>query len=91
MLNIKNNDETKVILCKNSYERRFVHILSNSLSLYHSRYGDWSDFFKKYSDKKTTDIDDKMDKDGEYPYYNISELIFVKFGDDAEKTISTPK
>jgi hypothetical protein len=31
LLNIKNNDETKVILCKNSYERRFVHILANNL------------------------------------------------------------
>lgn len=31
LLNIKNNDEPKVILCKNSYERRFVHILATSL------------------------------------------------------------
>lgn len=50
LLNIKNNNETKVILCKNSYERRFVHILATSLGLYHSRYGDWSDLFKKYRD-----------------------------------------
>ena len=50
LLNIKNNDEPKVILCKNSYERRFVHILATSLWLYHSRYGDWSDWFKKYRD-----------------------------------------
>jgi len=50
LLNIKNNNETKIIICKNSYERRFVHILAISLGLYHSRYGDWSDFFKKYRD-----------------------------------------
>ena len=50
LLNIKNNDETKIILCENSYERRFVHILSISLGLCHSRYGDWSDLFKKYRD-----------------------------------------
>jgi hypothetical protein len=50
LLNIKNNNETKVILCKNSYERQFVHILATSLGLYHSRYGDWSDWFKKYRD-----------------------------------------
>lgn len=50
LLNVKNNKETKVILCNNSYKRRFVHILANSLGLYHSRYGDWSDFFKKYRD-----------------------------------------
>ena len=50
LLKIKNNNETKVILCKNSYERRFVHILATSLGLYHSRYGDWSDWFKKYRD-----------------------------------------
>lgn len=59
LLNVKDNDETKVILCKNSYERRFVHILSNSLSLYHSRYGDWSDWFKKFRDyqEKIDNID----------------------------------
>jgi len=50
LLTIKNNDETKVVLCNNSYKRRFVHILSNSLGLYHSRYGDWSEWFKKYRD-----------------------------------------
>ena len=50
LLDIKNNNETKVVLCNNSYERRFVHILAISLGLYHSRYGDWSDFFKKYRD-----------------------------------------
>ena len=50
LLNIKSNNKTEVILCKNSYERRFVHILAISLGLYHSRYGDWSDFFKKYRD-----------------------------------------
>jgi hypothetical protein len=50
LLNIKNSNKTKIIICKNSYERRFVHILANSLGLCHSRYGDWSDFFKKYRD-----------------------------------------
>ena len=50
LLNIKNNNETKIIMCKNSYERRFVHVLAISLGLYHSRYGNWSDFFKKYRD-----------------------------------------
>ena len=59
LLKIKNNDEEKVILCKNSYERRFVHILATSLGLYHSRYGDWSDWFKKYRDyqEKVDNID----------------------------------
>jgi hypothetical protein len=47
LLNIKNSNETKIILCKNSYDRRFVHILAISLGLYHSRYSDWSDWFKK--------------------------------------------
>ena len=28
----------KIIICKNSYERRFVHILANSLGLYHNRH-----------------------------------------------------
>ncbi len=46
--NVKNNRDTKVILCKNSYERRIVHILAISLGLYHSRYGDWNMWFKKY-------------------------------------------
>ena len=50
LLNIKNSDETKIIICKNSYERRFVHILANSLGLYHTRYGDWSDWFKNHRD-----------------------------------------
>lgn len=50
LINIKNSNETKIILCKNNYERRFVHIIANGLGLYHSRYGDWSDFFKKYRD-----------------------------------------
>jgi hypothetical protein len=48
--NIKNSDKTEIIICKNSYERRFVHILAVRLGLYHSRHGDWSDFFKKYRD-----------------------------------------
>ena len=38
LLNIKNSNKTKIIICKNSYERRFVHILANSLGLCHSRY-----------------------------------------------------
>lgn len=50
LINIKNNDDTKVVLCNNSYERRIVHILSKELGLYHTRYGDWSDWFKKYRD-----------------------------------------
>ena len=33
-----NKNEEKIILCKNSYERRFVHILSNALGLYHNRH-----------------------------------------------------
>ena len=56
LLSIKNNEETKVILCNNSYERRFVHILAISLGLYHSRYGDWTDWFKKHRDYQE-DID----------------------------------
>ena len=55
LLNIKNNNETKIIICHNSYERCFVHILANSLGLYHSRYGDWSDWFKKHRDHQETD------------------------------------
>ena len=50
LINIKNSNEPKIIICKNSYERRFVHILANSLGLCHSKYGDQSDFFKKYRD-----------------------------------------
>jgi hypothetical protein len=38
LINIKNSNETKIIICKNSYERRFVHILAISLGLYHSRH-----------------------------------------------------
>jgi len=59
LLDIKNNDETKVVLCNNSYERRFVHILSISLGLYHSRYGDWNEKFKKFRDyqEKVDSID----------------------------------
>jgi hypothetical protein len=61
LINIKNN-ETKIILCKNSYERRIVHILAISLGLYHSRHGDWSDFFKKYRDyQETVDKGDGQD------------------------------
>ena len=39
LINIKNNDKPQItnIFCKNSYERRFVHILAHSLGLYHSR------------------------------------------------------
>ena len=61
LLNVKNNNETKIILCKNSYERRFVHILAISLGLYHSRYGDWSCWFKKHRDyqEKVDSIDGK--------------------------------
>jgi hypothetical protein len=64
LLNIKNYNETKLILCKNSYERRFVHILSNALGLYHSRYGDWSYWFKK-----NRDYQEKIDSlDGQEHY-----------------------
>jgi hypothetical protein len=38
LINIKNSNETKIIICKNSYERRFVHILAISLGLYHNRH-----------------------------------------------------
>ena len=38
LLNIKNSNETTIIICKNSYERRFVHILAISLGLYHNRH-----------------------------------------------------
>jgi len=59
LIRIKNNEETKVILCKNSYERRCVHMLSIDLSLYHARYGDWDEWFKKYRDyqEKVDNID----------------------------------
>jgi len=74
LLNIKNNDETKVISCKNSYERRFVHILSNGLSLYHSRYGDWSDWFKK-----NRDYQEKVDSiDGQKHYKIVGVKVSTK-------------
>ena len=69
LLNIKNNDETKVILCKNSYERRFVHILATSLGLYHSEYGDWSDWFKKYRDYQ--EIVDNIDGQEHYKIVGV--------------------
>jgi hypothetical protein len=66
LLKVKNNNETKVILCNNSYERRFVHILAIGLGLYHSRYGDWSEFFKKYRD-----FQEKPDKYDAKEHYKI--------------------
>lgn len=64
LLKIKNNDETKIIFCKNSYERKFVHILANYLGLYHARYGDWDDWFKKHRDYQ-----EKIDRiDGQNHY-----------------------
>lgn len=50
LIKIKNSLEPQItnVLCKNSYERRIVHILAKSLGLYHSRYGEW--------DKQTFDI-----------------------------------
>ena len=54
LLDVKNNNETKVILCKNSYEQRFVHILAFSLGLYHAIYGAWSDWFIKNRDYHET-------------------------------------
>ena len=51
LINIKNNNETKIITCKNSYERRFVHILANSLGLYHSRHIEYDKkMFEKFFD-----------------------------------------
>lgn len=53
LIDIKNNNEPQIInvLCKNSYERRIVHILAQSLGLYHSRYGKWdNDKFKGFFD-----------------------------------------
>ncbi len=55
LLNVKNNNETKIIICYNSYERRFVHILANSLGLYHSKYGDWSELFKQHQETNSQD------------------------------------
>ena len=69
LLNIKNSNETKIILCKNSYERRFVHILAISLGLYHSRYSDWSDWFKKYRDYQETV--DKLDGQDHYKIVGV--------------------
>lgn len=66
LLNIKNNDETKIILCKNSYERRFVHILAIKLGLYHSRHGDWNDFFLK-----TRDYQESINNIDGQEYYKI--------------------
>ena len=74
LLNIKNNNETKIIICKNSYERRVVHILANSLGLYHSRYGDWSDWFKKYRDYQ-----ENIDKiDGQEHYKIVGVKVSTK-------------
>ena len=53
LINIKNDDKTQItnVLCKNSYERRIVHILAQSLGLYHARYGKWDDDkFEKFFD-----------------------------------------
>lgn len=52
LLNAKQNNKDKptIILCKNSYERRFVHVLAKGLGLYHARHGDWDEWFKKYRD-----------------------------------------
>lgn len=40
---IKNNNKEQItnVSCKNSYERRIVHILAKSLGLYHARYVEW--------------------------------------------------
>lgn len=48
IINIKNDNMPQIrnIKCKNSYERRIVHILAQSFGLYHSRYGEWDDYFK---------------------------------------------
>lgn len=48
--NIKNNNKIEIILCKNSYERKFVHLLASSIGLYHSRHCDWSEEFKRHRD-----------------------------------------
>ena len=74
LLNIKNNNETKIIICKNSYERRFVHILAISLGLYHSRYGDWRDWFKKHRDYQ-----ENIDKiDGQEHYKIVGVKVSTK-------------
>ena len=41
------------MLCKNSYERRIVHILARGLGLYHARYGDWDCVkFERFFDRQ---------------------------------------
>jgi Pyruvate/2-oxoacid:ferredoxin oxidoreductase delta subunit len=41
------------VLCKNSYERRIVHILARGLGLYHARYGDWDCVkFERFFDRQ---------------------------------------
>jgi len=55
LIKIKNNNEEQIvnIPCKNSYERRIVHILAKSLGLYHSRYGEWDkNSFNKFFDRQ---------------------------------------
>ena len=69
LINIKNNNETKIILCKNSYERRIVHTLSISLGLYHSRHGDWSDWFKRCRDYQESV--DKIDGQDHYKIVGV--------------------
>ena len=46
LIQIKNSDRQQIrfIPCRNSYERRIVHILAQSLGLYHSRYGEWDEY-----------------------------------------------
>ena len=69
LLHIKNSNETKIIACKNSYERRFVHIVAIGLGLYHARYGDWSDWYKKHRDYQ--EPVDKIDGQDHYKIVGV--------------------
>ncbi len=60
LMKVKNDCVDKIIICNNSYERRIVHLLSISLNLYHCRYGDWSDEYKRIW-KNTYEKADKID------------------------------
>jgi len=39
---IKTKSGSIILKCRNSYERRFVHIVSHALGLYHARHGEWT-------------------------------------------------
>jgi len=39
-----------IIQCKNSYQRKIVHIIADAFDLDHARYGDWDPAYKHHFD-----------------------------------------